>query len=78
MSEQIDAAQALDALHRQSALERHRRRTAGDHDNETGYCQSCGEEIPPARLEAQPGALRCIVCQTIHELKEAHYVERSC
>ncbi|EDW6361506.1 TraR/DksA family transcriptional regulator [Salmonella enterica subsp. enterica] len=74
----MDAAQALDALHRQSALERHRRRTAGDHDNETGYCQSCGEEIPPARLEAQPGALRCIVCQTIHELKEAHYVERSC
>ncbi|EAB1774541.1 TraR/DksA family transcriptional regulator [Salmonella enterica subsp. enterica] len=74
----MDEAQALDALHRQSALERHRRRTAGDHDNETGYCQSCGEEIPPARLEAQPGALRCIVCQTIHELKEAHYVERSC
>ncbi|EKE2594390.1 TraR/DksA family transcriptional regulator [Salmonella enterica subsp. enterica serovar Nima] len=78
MSEQIDEAQALDALHRQSALERHRRRTAGDHDNETGYCQSCGEPIPAARLAACPGALRCIDCQTVYELREAHCVGPSC
>ncbi|EDA8652368.1 TraR/DksA family transcriptional regulator [Salmonella enterica] len=77
MSEQIDEAQALDALHRQSALERHRRRTAGDLDNETGYCQSCGEPIPAARLAACPGARRCIDCQTIHELRETHYVGHS-
>ncbi len=32
---------------------------AGDY----GKCVSCGDEIPAQRLEAQPLALRCIVCQ---------------
>ncbi|EPG7298500.1 TPA: TraR/DksA family transcriptional regulator [Klebsiella pneumoniae] len=77
MSELIDEAQALAELHQRTALENHQRRTAGDQDNDTGYCLTCGEEIPPARLEAQPGALRCIICQTIHELREEHYVGHS-
>ncbi|EMS8293827.1 TraR/DksA family transcriptional regulator [Salmonella enterica subsp. enterica] len=78
MSEQIDEAQALAELHQSTAMENHRRRTAGDHDNDTGYCQSCGEPIPAARLAACPGALRCIDCQTVYELREAHYVGHSC
>jgi len=28
-----------------------------------GRCQSCGEEIPPARLEAIPHATLCVACQ---------------
>lgn len=29
-----------------------------------GLCIDCGAEIPAARLEAQPTALRCVACQT--------------
>jgi DnaK suppressor protein len=29
-----------------------------------GLCIDCGVEIPLARLDAQPAALRCIACQT--------------
>lgn len=30
-------------------------------------CEDCGEEIPPRRLEALPGARRCVVCQSAAE-----------
>ena len=29
-----------------------------------GRCQDCGVEIPEARLQAYPMALRCVACQT--------------
>lgn len=32
-----------------------------------GLCADCGTEIPLARLQANPGALRCIACQEIFE-----------
>lgn len=32
-----------------------------------GVCADCGADIPVARLRAQPGALRCVVCQERHE-----------
>lgn len=32
-----------------------------------GTCIDCGQAIPPARLQAQPFAVRCIACQTHHE-----------
>jgi RNA polymerase-binding transcription factor DksA len=28
-----------------------------------GTCRDCGQEIPPARLEAVPEAARCVGCQ---------------
>lgn len=28
-----------------------------------GVCRNCGAEIPPARLEAVPEAVRCLDCQ---------------
>jgi len=31
---------------------------------EYGFCQRCGEEIAPARLEALPHATLCVRCQT--------------
>jgi len=30
---------------------------------EYGVCVSCGEDIPAARLKAQPLAVRCVACQ---------------
>jgi DnaK suppressor protein len=32
-----------------------------------GTCTDCGQAIAPARLQAQPFAVRCIACQTHHE-----------
>ncbi|WP_082541385.1 TraR/DksA family transcriptional regulator [Microbacterium sp. Root166] len=29
-----------------------------------GICEDCGRVIPPARLEARPGATRCVDCAT--------------
>jgi RNA polymerase-binding transcription factor DksA len=32
-------------------------------DGTYGTCADCGREIPPARLEAMPEAVRCVECQ---------------
>ena len=32
-----------------------------------GDCDECGNEIGYPRLEAQPTALRCVECQSLHE-----------
>ncbi|HZN55653.1 MAG TPA: TraR/DksA family transcriptional regulator [Candidatus Polarisedimenticolaceae bacterium] len=34
---------------------------------EYGYCQQCGEEIAPKRLEVQPWARHCVRCQELEE-----------
>ncbi len=31
-------------------------------DDEYGYCEDCGEEIPDGRLEIDPMAERCVKC----------------
>lgn len=36
-----------------------------------GFCIDCGQEIPPARLNANPAAERCILCQTARERQYA-------
>jgi len=36
-------------------------------DGSYGVCADCGSDIGHARLEASPGALRCIQCQERHE-----------
>ena len=40
---------------------------AGDDGAPMIICYDCGGPIPPARLAAQPHAIRCIECQTIEE-----------
>ena len=30
-------------------------------------CRDCGDPLTPARLHAQPGAVRCVECQADHE-----------
>ena len=39
-------------------------------DGSYGRCTDCGADIPPARLEAAPTALRCVGCQGA--LEKAH------
>lgn len=34
-----------------------------------GICQDCGEPIPEKRMNAVPGATRCIGCQEAHDDK---------
>jgi DnaK suppressor protein len=34
---------------------------------EYGYCQQCGEDINPKRLEVQPWARHCLTCQELEE-----------
>ena len=36
-----------------------------------GRCGDCGLEIPYARLKAEPAALRCFDCQSVHERTHA-------
>jgi DnaK suppressor protein len=36
-----------------------------------GICESCGQKIPEARLEAEPTALRCVRCQELYERTHA-------
>ncbi len=37
------------------------------HEGDYGCCVDCGRDIPLARLEAMPQAVRCISCQERHE-----------
>jgi RNA polymerase-binding transcription factor len=41
------------------------------HEPEFGLCTDCGAEIPYARLQANPIAVRCLACQRLHEGKAA-------
>ncbi|OGA24236.1 MAG: hypothetical protein A3I01_04820 [Betaproteobacteria bacterium RIFCSPLOWO2_02_FULL_65_24] len=36
-----------------------------------GICINCARDIPIERLQAQPGALRCVDCQAMHERTHA-------
>ena len=37
-------------------------------EDDYGYCQECGEDIAPARLEVDPTVRLCISCATAKEL----------
>lgn len=59
--EELGTNEALEAHHKHEADQiRHAlaRIDAGTY----GICDVCGDEIAPARLEAQPEATRCIKC----------------
>ena len=72
----IDVAQQNDEFFRNAALQEHFRHRNGDRfaigdrlksapsPNSGGtICIACGEGIEPARLSAQPDAVRCVFCQ---------------
>jgi DnaK suppressor protein len=41
-------------------------------DGSYGACTDCGTDIPEARLQANPLALRCVACQTRAENAHGH------
>jgi phage/conjugal plasmid C-4 type zinc finger TraR family protein len=63
-----DIAADYQARHNAAALEEHRRAMARA---ETGpgseMCEECGDDIPAARRQKQPGCTRCVDCQSAHE-----------
>jgi DnaK suppressor protein len=60
----LDQAEATRDVSELRMLETARARMA---DGSYGTCIDCGEEIGFARLRANPGAERCIRCQTLFE-----------
>ena len=44
-------------------------------DGSFGTCADCGLEIAFERLRVNPGALRCVPCQSVHEKTYAHPAE---
>jgi len=38
----------------------------------TEHCVECGEEIPPARRQALPGATTCVACQSGRDRRVVH------
>lgn len=70
MADDIDRAAARSEELLQDALSAHRRRAASSVSATAAKeCASCGEDIPPDRRLALPGALRCVQCQTKFELR---------
>ena len=37
-----------------------------------GICTDCGDDIPIERLRVNPGALRCVRCQSVYEKTHTH------
>ena len=71
----VDAIQQqkMLAANRQAAQQRRRQVEAAldrIDAEEYGECQSCGEEIEPRRLEAQPEAPLCLECQSRREKRD--------
>jgi RNA polymerase-binding protein DksA len=64
----LDQAEASRDLSELRTLDAARARMA---DGSYGYCTKCGQEIGFERLRANPGAERCIQCQTQFEKTHA-------
>jgi DnaK suppressor protein len=61
MSKETGRLRRQKLLQIESAL----KRIEGD---DFGYCQECGEDIAPARLEVDPTVQLCITCASAKEL----------
>jgi DnaK suppressor protein len=74
----FDRAQELNEMFRAQALKAHfvRRDSPSPNPSHQGrgeiVCIDCGEEIDPARIKANPDAVRCIECQNKHERSERY------
>lgn len=68
----VDQAEVTRDLLEVRELEAARERIA---DGSFGYCAACALEIPIKRLRVNPGAIRCVECQSVHEKTYAHPAE---
>lgn len=64
----IDQSELTRDLQELRGLESARTRLA---EGSYGVCADCGDDIGFGRLKAEPGALRCVACQTVHEKTHA-------
>ena len=62
------------SLREKDVVELHALRTALERiENGTfGICESCGNDIPPKRLEIKPESPLCVQCQTVEERQNGH------
>jgi DnaK suppressor protein len=67
MDREVDMAMSDLDTQELAALARARKRSEGD---EFGLCADCGAEITFDRLMAEPGAERCVLCETKHEQQD--------
>lgn len=78
-AEIIDIAQSLEQMGRDSSLAEQERREflaieralAKMETGSFGYCEDCGDEIPPKRLMVLPEARLCANCQAFEERQNA-------
>lgn len=83
-AEIIDIAQALEQLGRDSSLQEAERRELLAIERALsklatgtfGYCEDCGDEIPPKRLMIVPEARLCANCQAFEERQTARTRQR--
>ena len=70
-AQELENAEVVDALGNETRRELSKVANAlAQMENDTyGICVDCGEEIPLARLQAQPFADRCIRCATAAEAR---------
>jgi RNA polymerase-binding protein DksA len=72
-AQELENAEVVDALGNEARMELSRVARALDQikNGTYGICVTCNEEIPLARLKAQPFADRCIRCATAEEARGA-------
>lgn len=75
MADEIDSAQLMDEQFRQWSLMQVKIKSSDEDDpliiDGVRCCLDCEKPIPPARLELQPTAKRCVTCQAKKEKRYA-------
>lgn len=62
--DEADRTQAISEVYEDAALRSHRAATQRPDVAPGRKCADCGKRIPYMRLRANPGANRCVTCQT--------------
>lgn len=73
MADSIDIAQQREAENLARCLANAIHRPVGV---SASFCITCDIPIQQARRKALPGVMTCVHCQTIQELKSAHFGKR--
>lgn len=70
MTDYLDEALKAEENFRDQAIAKQLQRDVEQPDEDADgnrYCLSCGDEVPKARLDAQPDAVRCVFCQSLKD-----------